>query len=62
MPNAARNHEALLRVQFEAALLQVDYKTSLDNVKKLVFVVVMVPVVLARLENAESNDGIVDFA
>jgi hypothetical protein len=62
MPNAARNNESLLRVQFNAALLEVDYKASLDNVKKLVFVVVMVPMVFAWLENAESDDGVVDSA
>ena len=45
MPHALGNHEALLRAQLHAPILEIDDETPLNHVEKLVQVVVLVPVV-----------------
>ncbi len=41
------NHKTLLRMQFNRLAFNLNYKSTVDNVEKFVFVVVLVPMKLS---------------
>src|ERR1700730_18304368 len=59
--DALRNYESLALAKLHGAPLQIDQKLSLDDVEKLVEVVVLVPVILS-LHHTEPHDRVVDLA
>ena len=61
MHNALRNHKALPRNKLDDTSFQIDQKAPFKDVKKLVIIIVLVPVVFP-LENPHPDDGIIYFA
>jgi len=62
VPNAFRDHEALTWSELDYAIFQIHDEAALDDVEELIFVVVMMPMVVALLEDAESHDRVVHLA
>ena len=58
MQRALGHRQSLLRMELDAAALQVDGELSLDYGEELVFMVVLVPVELALLQGRELDIGV----
>src|SRR5438067_6399345 len=61
MHDAPGNHEALLRLQVDRAILEIDDEVPFEDEKELIVAVVLVPVILA-LHHPEADDRVVDLA
>ena len=61
MDDPPRHDKTLLRVKFNAPILEVDNEAAVEDKEELVIVVVLMPMILT-LQDAKPNDRVVDLA
>ena len=61
MEHTLWNNKALLRLQFNRAVFQIDEKAALNNEEELIIIVVFVPMIFA-LHHPQPNNRVVYFS